>query len=307
MRAFVLSGGGARGPMQVGALQALLEHGIYPDLIVGTSVGAINGAGLAIDPTLSGLRRLRHTWSEVRQRDLGLGTTARGLLRLLTGRASLGNSRKLYRMICDHLGDVWMHFGAFDKVQLRITAVDIDRGEPYVFGDDPRDSVVDALMASTALHPYLPAWEYLDRHYVDGGVWSNLPLQVAIERGATEIYAIDLTRTRFPEKPVRRMAPLLWRMADVGVRAVRDRELQAAREALGDGLHHIELPSLLPTLEFGDFAPAQLGEEGHWIAEYYLDMHQLDFDLAVPLPDLHHRLEMVCGNGSGQAEHRPAP
>jgi NTE family protein len=284
--------------MQVGALQALVERGIYPDLVVGTSAGAINGAGLALDPTPAGLNRLCRTWSGVRPRDLGFGSPIRITLQWLAGRENLGPSRKLYHLICDHLGDLWMHFGALEKVQLRVTAVDLDRGEPHVFGDDPRDSVVDALMASTALHPYLPAWEYLDHRYVDGGVWSNLPLQVALQRGATEIYAIDLTRSRYPETAVRGLVPTLWRMADIGVRAMRDRELEAARMALGDRLHHIELPSQIPALDFGNTSPAQLVEDGHWCTEYYLDMLEKSPRLESQ-PILGERLQMVCGNGNG--------
>ena len=58
MIAFVLSGGGNRGALQGGALKALLERGISPDLIVGTSVGALNGVTLAADPTVAGARQL---------------------------------------------------------------------------------------------------------------------------------------------------------------------------------------------------------------------------------------------------------
>lgn len=304
MRAFVLSGGGVRGAMQVGALQALLERGIHPELIVGTSVGAINGAALALEPTLPGLRRLQRTWNRVRERDLGFGSPVGTTLRLLAGRQSLGNSEHLYRLICDHLGDLWMHFGAFQEIQLRVTAADLDSGELRVFGDDPGDSVVDALMASTALHPYLPAWEYLDRRYVDGGLVSNLPLRVALEHGATEIYAIDLTRTRFPDEPVSGLVPTLWRMADIGVRATREWELESARSALGPDLHHIELPSLLSALDFGAGSAEQLAEEGHWCTEYYLDLLESDprSHPATPPQVLTQRLERVCGNGATVCE-----
>src|ERR687893_1003202 len=68
--AFVLSGGGNLGALQIGMLRALAEQEIRPDLIIGCSVGAINGAGLAEDPTLVGVARLEQLWRELDGRDL---------------------------------------------------------------------------------------------------------------------------------------------------------------------------------------------------------------------------------------------
>src|ERR671916_3274552 len=82
--AFVLGGGGQLGAHEVGMLQALLERGIRPDLVVGTSVGAINGALVAADPTPSAVDRLRAVWEELTSRRIfggsvlaRLGTLAR--------------------------------------------------------------------------------------------------------------------------------------------------------------------------------------------------------------------------------------
>ena len=60
--AFVLAGGGSLGAVEVGMLEALLDFGVYPDLVVGSSVGAIHGAFLAGHPDLNGVRRLREIW-----------------------------------------------------------------------------------------------------------------------------------------------------------------------------------------------------------------------------------------------------
>ena len=62
LKAFVLSGGANMGCAQVGMLQALFEHGIYPDLLIGTSVGALNAAALATNPTISGISDLTEFW-----------------------------------------------------------------------------------------------------------------------------------------------------------------------------------------------------------------------------------------------------
>ena len=61
--AFVLSSGANMGAVQVGVLRALVEHGVRPDLVVGCSIGALNGAALAEDPTVDGVARLERAWT----------------------------------------------------------------------------------------------------------------------------------------------------------------------------------------------------------------------------------------------------
>ncbi len=73
------------------------------------------------------------------------------------------------------------------------TAVEVESGLMRVFGDDPDDRMIDAAMASSAVPPYFPPWQAGGRRYLDGGVYAKLPLCVAIERGATQILALDVT------------------------------------------------------------------------------------------------------------------
>src|SRR5690349_14933367 len=68
--AFVLGGGGILGAHEVGMLQALAEHEIRPDVVVGTSIGAVNGAFFAADPTLEGVERLGRLWDDANNREL---------------------------------------------------------------------------------------------------------------------------------------------------------------------------------------------------------------------------------------------
>ena len=70
MLAFVLSGGGNRGALEVGALRVLVERGIRPEMLVGTSAGAVNAAMVASDPTLEGMQRLVNAWREVTKYDV---------------------------------------------------------------------------------------------------------------------------------------------------------------------------------------------------------------------------------------------
>ncbi len=82
----MLSGGGSLGSVQVGCLEVLLQHGIFPDLILGTSVGALNGAFLAKDPTLEGVRKLKEIWLSLQPHGPFREGRLRVLLRLLLGR-----------------------------------------------------------------------------------------------------------------------------------------------------------------------------------------------------------------------------
>src|SRR3954467_5945585 len=107
MIAFVLSGGGNRGALQSGALKALLERGIFPNLIVATSVGALNGVMLAADPTVAGARRrapspavagarrLAASWPLIRRADIFPGNALTVSWRLLSGRGSLHSQENL--------------------------------------------------------------------------------------------------------------------------------------------------------------------------------------------------------------------
>lgn len=189
MRAVVLSGGGNRGALQVGALQAMFEAGIVPDMIVGASVGAINGACVAFDPTLQGVETLGRIWRHVTREDLYPGNNLTALWSIVSGRESLFSNGNWYRFLQRH-----MPCDSFDGLGTRcyVVATELESGQLHIFGDDPRDSLLDALMASCALPPLHPPYEVDGHLYIDGGATANLPLRIAMERGATEIYALSI-------------------------------------------------------------------------------------------------------------------
>ena len=87
--AFVLSGGGSLGSVQVGCIDALMRHGIFPDLVVGTSVGALNGVWLAKNPTLEGVEELKELWLSMKPHGPFQEGNLRVLMRLLLGRGYL--------------------------------------------------------------------------------------------------------------------------------------------------------------------------------------------------------------------------
>ncbi|WP_374687883.1 patatin-like phospholipase family protein [Promineifilum sp.] len=198
MLAFVLSGGGSRGALQVGALQALLEAGIKPDMIVGTSIGAINAAWLASNPTLEGVEELKKLYATVVADDLFPGGNKVAALSLVLRLPSLFANVGV-KSVLDHYLPV-ERFGDL-TLPCYVVATDMDTGVNHVFGDNPDDRLVDGLMSSTAMAPLHPSWEVNGHTYADGGLGAMLPVMEAVERGATEIIGLNLaSQFQTPDK-----------------------------------------------------------------------------------------------------------
>lgn len=189
MLAFVLSGGGNRGALQVGALQVLLEAGLVPDMVVGSSVGAINGAYIAFDPTVRGAQDLTHLWEVVTRDDLYPGNHLTALWSMIRGKESLFSNLRWQQFLNHHIP--CRTFGDL-QTPCYVTATELGSGEPALFGDDPGLCITDALMASCALPPLHPPYRIGQQFYIDGGATVNLPLRFALEKGATQIYALNI-------------------------------------------------------------------------------------------------------------------
>ena len=195
-RTFVLSGGGALGAMQVGALRSLLEHNVLPDALVGCSVGALNAAHIAREVSLDQVEHVAGIWRQVSRRIVYPGGRMSVLWRIATGQDSLHDNRAFYQFLQDSGCTPALTFGACSGARLYVTATVLRSGRMHVFGDSPNDRLLDALMASTALTPLHPPWEINGERYVDGGTVTPLPLRVALDRGATEIWALHLLDER---------------------------------------------------------------------------------------------------------------
>jgi NTE family protein len=190
--AFVLSGGGTRGALEVGVLVALLEHGIRPHLLVGTSVGAINDTGIAMNPTRRGAATVARQWLGLNKKEILPGNRLSMAWRLATGKDGLFANRGLKNFLDSRVLRNVRTFADIRAAELYIAAVTLDSGELHVFGLDKSEPVLDALMATTAVAPLLPPWNYGGRLFVDGAFMSDLPIRIAVSMGATEIYAIDV-------------------------------------------------------------------------------------------------------------------
>ncbi|MGD2205839.1 MAG: patatin-like phospholipase family protein, partial [Anaerolineae bacterium] len=185
MIAFVFSGGGSRGAMEAGGVRALYEAGIYPDLVVGSSAGAMNAAFLAIDPSPAGAERLCNIWQGVRNRDIVPGNLFSKAWRLLTGKPSIFAQEPLRDFIRKHIPPGMETFGDLpSNIRLYITAANLQTGALYLFGQDPSASLLGAVLSSSAFPGGFPPVQHGRWQYTDGGVIANVPISVAIENGA---------------------------------------------------------------------------------------------------------------------------
>ena len=197
MIGFVLSGGANLGSIHVGMLRALLEADIKPDLIVGTSIGAVNAAYLAADPSLDQVERLQEMWCGVRARDV-FPLNPLASVRALCRQGALFPSTSWRRFLTDRIPYERMEEAA---VPLRITATDFEDGRSVVLDSG---SVVDAVLASTALPGIFPPHQIGDRCYLDGAISDQLPLKVAIDAGVHTIYVMAVS---VPSPPPDRRSP----------------------------------------------------------------------------------------------------
>ncbi|MHB8571995.1 MAG: patatin-like phospholipase family protein [Candidatus Dormibacteria bacterium] len=188
---FVLGGGGGRGAAQVGVLRALLDHGIRPDLVVGSSVGALNGAMLAARPDGEGMRLLEEIWHSPETAANFKPRVLEMALMRLRRRAYLHQHRHLEALAAHAFRLAQVASFEEMRIPLRVIATDIATGQKRVFASGP---LMQPLLASCAIPGYYPPVEIEGRLYTDGGVAENLPLSTAVESNPlpSRIVAIDL-------------------------------------------------------------------------------------------------------------------
>ncbi len=186
--AFILSGGGSLGAVQVGMLRALFEAGIWPDLILGCSVGSINGAGYAADPTLRGVARLERIWRRLADGDPDLMPGGRIPLAVQLARKgeALHDPTPLANLLADELPvDDFSDL----RVPFQCVATDLETASEHWFDHGP---IVPALMASASLPAVYPAQEIGGRTFIDGGVLNEVHALRAVELGASRLYVLHV-------------------------------------------------------------------------------------------------------------------
>ncbi len=184
--AFVLQGGGSLAAGQVGMLRALLEAGIRPDMVVGSSAGALNAVAFAQNPTEAGLDELQELWARIRRSDI-FPFSPRQLVHGLIGRrGGLVSPDRLRALLAEHIG-----IGRLEDAVIPVGVVTTDAatGRPAVLSSGP---ALPALLASAALPGIFPPVELGGRLLVDGGVAADIPILQAEESGATTSYVLPM-------------------------------------------------------------------------------------------------------------------
>lgn len=178
-------------------LRALLDRAIVPDLVLGTSVGAINGVAIAADPTAAGAERLVEAWSDIDRSRIFDGSVVRRLATLARSRTHLHGNESL-RML---LGELLPVTRIEDlAVPFQCVAASIERASEHWFADGP---IVEAVLASAAVPGLLPPVRIGGEHFIDGGIVNSIPLSRAIALGAEQIYVLHVGRLDRPLEPPR--------------------------------------------------------------------------------------------------------
>jgi NTE family protein len=194
--ALVLAGGGSFGAVQVGMLRALVAYGVVPDLVVGSSVGAINGAYFAGAPDAEGVARLAAIWRGLRRSEV-FPFTWRALFGLLARRDSVVDPGGLRGLIEKRLPYRNLEQAA---VPLHVVATDLLGGGAVRLSSGP---AVDAVLASCAIPGAFPPVRIGERHLIDGAVAANTPVSVAIELGAKRVIVLPTGHACSLETPPR--------------------------------------------------------------------------------------------------------
>ena len=196
--AFVLGGGGVLGAHEVGMLRALAEHEIVPDFVVGTSIGAVNGAFFAADPTPAGVERLARLWLSANQGERDARTTLRRLTTLARSGTHLESLDKLHSQL---VAELPAQLVEDLKIPFQCAAASIERAAEHWFDSGP---LADVLLASCAVPGILPPVQIGDEHFIDGGIVNSIPVSRAVQLGARRIYVLQVGRLEQPLQPPRR-------------------------------------------------------------------------------------------------------
>jgi NTE family protein len=276
--ALVLAGGGSFGAIQAGMLHSLATHGLAADMVVGSSVGSLNGAYYAGNPTLEGIERLETIWRGLRRSDVfpvGWGAVLGFLVRRNflvepDGLRALVETNLTYRNLEDA------------KIPIHIVATDILTGGTVVLSEGP---AAQAIIASAAIPVVFPPVRFEDVYLVDGAVSSNTAVKVAVNQGARRLivlptgYACALSKP-----PAGALASALHALTLLIARQL----VSELKEFDGSGIEYFVLPPLCPlTGSPYDFSQADalidraIKSTDAWIADGGLEKPNVHAQLSI--------------------------
>jgi len=232
--AFVLGGGGVLGAVEVGMLKALFEYDVAPDLILGTSVGALNGALVARDPSPTVIDRLTQLWTNVgTARRVYPTQPLKTVRRAVTSGTHVFSDRPMRQRLEEEFGDLTFEELA---VEFQVCAASIERSAEHWFTSGP---LVPAVVASAAVPGLLPPAKVGDEHFLDGGIVNSIPIGRAVRLGAERIFVLQVGRFDRPLTVPRRP----WEVARVSFEIARRHRFIRELEELPDDVEAHVLPA----------------------------------------------------------------
>jgi len=230
--AWVLGGGGLHGAVEVGMLRALVERGERPDLVLGTSVGALNGALYAAAPE-SAVDRLTALWTDFAHNSPFEGSLLEQAGTVAKNWTHLHGNHRLRRLILQQLP-----VRTFEelKVPFSCVAASIEAAGARWFDSG---ELIGPLLATTAVPGLLPPVEIDGEHHLDGGLVDSIPVDRAIELGATCIMVLQVGRVEQSLEPPTRP----WEVASVAFEIARRHRFNEVLAKLPPGVEVHVLPA----------------------------------------------------------------
>ena len=203
--AFVFSGGASLGALEVGMLKAIVEEGHTADMVFGTSIGSLNGAIFAFDPTIEGVKMLEKTWRNIKTFDVFRPSVITPIKNIATFNQYLISPKKLKNLIIENI-----KYSKIEqtKIPLFITATDINTGDEIVFN---KGLILEALLASTGIPGLFQPQRMGHRLLVDGGLVNNSPISSAVKLGAEKVVVFPIGYPYTPDQEPRNLQEIIIR------------------------------------------------------------------------------------------------
>jgi NTE family protein len=213
-------------------LQALLDVGVQPDLVIGTSVGALNGVFAAADPSPASILDLADAWKTIGSSEVFSGSLFGRIGTLARSGTHLHSNEPLRALLTDRLPVTEIEQLA---VPFQCVAASIQQAKGHWFTAGP---IVPAVLASAAVPGLLPPVAVGDRHYLDGGLVNSIPLGRAVELGARRVFVLQVGRIEQPLRAPRRP----WEVAAVAFEIARRHRFARDMAGVPDGVEVHVLP-----------------------------------------------------------------
>lgn len=234
--AYVLAGGGSLGAVQVGMLKALMRSGLIPDMVVGASVGAINGTFFAGEPSSEGLARLERVWNRLDRSDIFPFSPLNSVLAILGRRDHFVTSSALRALVESELPCATLEE---TRIPCHVVATDVLDGSEVAINSGP---TCTALLASSAIPAVFPSVPIDGRNLMDGAVANHTPISTALKLGATRVIVLPTGLSCALEKPPRGAMALAMHAVNLLVM----RQLLSDIDRFSDKAELVVVPPLCP-------------------------------------------------------------